>query len=182
MRRNALEAAAALLDPLRIRWAVFGALAANLYRAETRFTQDLDLLLYDAGPGVEAIEAAFAAAGWRVRRATPDGTMLRARHPEHGDVDLVVAETAYQREALARAREQVLADGTRVRALAIEDVLIHKLIAGRARDVADIESILDAAVPFDEAYLEQWADRWEVLGVWRSLLAGARARRTGPPQ
>jgi len=83
-----------------------GALAANVYRAETRFTQDLDLLLNDPPPGIAPVEAALRAAGWQVRRVIPDAMMLRARHPDHGDLDLVVAETAYQVEALARAREE----------------------------------------------------------------------------
>jgi predicted nucleotidyltransferase len=181
LRRSALAAVGEILDRLEIRWVVFGALAANLYRAETRFTQDLDLLLQDAGPGVSAIEAALASSGWKVRRAIPDGTMLRARHVEHGDVDLVMAGTPYQHEALARAREEVLGDGTRVRALAVEDVVLHKLIAGRTRDIADVESILDAAVPMDEAYLERWASEWEVLEAWRRLRDAAQARSRERP-
>lgn len=182
MRRSTLAAVGAILDRLGIRWVVFGALAANLYRAETRFTQDLDLLLQDAGPGVAALEAALASSGWRVRRAIPDGSMLRARHAEHGDVDLVVAETPYQHEALARAREEVLADGTRLRALAVEDVVLHKLIAGRTRDLADVESILDAAPPMDEAYLERWGSEWDVLEPWKRLRAAAQGRRRARPE
>jgi predicted nucleotidyltransferase len=182
LRRSALAAVGAILDRLGIRWVVFGALAANLYRAETRFTQDLDLLLQDAGPGVAALEAALASSGWKVRRAIPDGSMLRARHAEHGDVDLVVAETPYQREALTRAREEILADGTRLRALAVEDVVLHKLIAGRTRDLADVESILDAAPRMDEAYLEHWASDWEVLESWKRLRAAAEARRRARPE
>ena len=177
MRPNTLEVVGAILDPLGIRWVIFGALAANLYRAETRLTQDVDLLLADAGPGVEALEAALGSSGWIVRRAIPDGSMLRARHVEYGSVDLVLAETAYQSEALARAREEVLRDGTRVRVLAIEDVILHKLIAARSRDIADVESILDAAVPMDDRYLEHWAGEWEVLEPLRRLRDAAEARR-----
>ena len=177
MRGSALAEVGAILDGLGIGWAVFGALAANVYRAETRFTQDLDLLLNDPPPGIAPVEAALRAAGWQVRRAIPDGMMLRARHPNHGDVDLVVAETAYQVEALARAREEPLSDGERVRVLAVEDIVLHKLIAGRARDLADIESILDALPPMDEAYLDRWASAWEVLDLWRRLQQAAMARR-----
>jgi len=176
--RSAVAAVGEALSTLGVQWAVFGALAANLYRSETRFTQNLDLLLSDAGPGVAALEAALARGGWSVRRALPDGTMLRARHPDHGNVDLVIAETDYQRQALARAREERLRDGTCVRALAVEDVLVHKLIAGRSRDLADIESILDAAPPIDEPYVERWAREWEVLESWRALRDAAAARRS----
>jgi hypothetical protein len=177
LRGSALAEVGALLDGLGIRWAVFGALAANVYRAETRFTQDLDLLLHDPAAGISSIEAALRAAGWEVRRAIPDGTMLRARHPDHGDVDLIVAETAYQVEALSRARVETLEDGKRVRVLAVEDIVLHKLIAGRARDLADIESILDALPAVDEAYLDRWAAEWDVIDLLRRLQQAARVRR-----
>lgn len=176
---DTLEAIGAILARLGIHWALFGALAANLYRAETRLTQDVDLLLADTGPGIEALEAALRSAGWQVRRAIPDGTLLRARHPDLGDVDLVVAQTPYQDEALARTREQALRDGSRVRVLAIEDVILHKLIAGRARDVADVESILDATLPLDESYLSRWAAEWEVAEPLRRLREEAAIRRQG---
>jgi len=174
---STLEAIGAILDRLGIRWVIFGALAANLYRAETRLTQDVDLLLANAGPGVEALEAALRSSGWNVRRAIPDGSMLRARHVQHGDVDLVLAQTAYQSEALARAQEQVFRDGTRLRVLAIEDVILHKLIAARSRDIADVESILDAALPMDEGYLERWAAEWEVREALGQLREAAEQRR-----
>jgi hypothetical protein len=89
LRGSALAEVGALLDGLGIRWAVFGALAANVYRAETRFTQDLDLLLHDPAAAIPSIEEALRATGWEVRRAIPDGTMLRARHADHGDVAVV---------------------------------------------------------------------------------------------
>jgi hypothetical protein len=37
------------------------------------------------------------------------------------------------------------------------------------QDLADIEAILAAKVPLDEAYVERWAVFWEVLDVWRRL-------------
>ena len=46
---------------------------------------------------------------------------------------------------------------------------MHKLIAGRHRDLADIEAILETGRPLDEAYLERWAEYWEVLDRWRTL-------------
>jgi hypothetical protein len=96
---------------------------------------------------------------------------VRLRHPAHGAVDLLLAETDYQREALRRA---VLDRSTSpsVRVLAIEDVLVHKLIAGRPRDLADVEDILATDPPFDEAYVERWVAYWDVGDRWRRLREG----------
>lgn len=174
MERAALSELAARLRELGIRWALIGALAANRYRASPRLTQDVDVLLADVGPGLEALETAFRAGGWTVRRATPEGELLRLRHPELGIADLLVAGTAYQQEAIRRAREERLEGGEAIPVLTAEDVIVHKLIAGRTQDLADVEAILAAGVPLDREYVERWARFWEVLDRWHE----ARARVT----
>lgn len=172
--RDAVSALATLLGRLGIRWTLIGALAANRYRVATRTTQDVDLLLLDLGPGLEALESALRDAGWRVRRATPDGAILRARHPALGLADLITAGTDYEREAIARSRAEESGGGAVIHVLAVEDVILLKLIAGRAQDVADIEAILAAKPALDEGHLEGWARAWDVLDAWQALRSAAR--------
>ena len=74
-----------------------------------------------------------------------------------------------QQEAIRRACEEDIGGGTRGRVLTVEDVIVHKLIAGRTQDRADIEAILASKVPLDEDYVEQWAAFWGVLADWRGL-------------
>lgn len=175
--RDAVSALGEVLATLGIRWALMGALAANRYRATTRTTQDADLLLLDAGPGVEALERALRDAGWVVRRATPDGVILRARHATYGLADLITAGTELEREAIARSRAEEVSRGAPVRVLSVEDVILFKLIAGRAQDVADVEAILAANPELDLPYLESRARAWDVLDAWLALRdAGARSR------
>jgi len=172
VERTTLEALREVLDPLGIRWVLIGALAANRYRVTTRLTQDVDLLLSDAGAGLGALERGLAEAGWSVRRASPGGEILRLRHPQLGAADLILASTDYERRAIARARREALAPGTEVLVLAPEDVVVMKLIAGRAQDVADVEAILAAKAPLDESYVEEWAEVWGVLESWRRIRGG----------
>jgi hypothetical protein len=169
VERNALEALGSLLDGLGIRWVLIGALAANRYRITTRLTQDVDLLLAGVGPGLERLERELAAHGWSVRRATPGGEILRLRHADLGAADLIVAATDYEAVAISRAREEDLALGRAILVLAPEDVIVLKLIAGRAQDVADIEAILAANPTLEERYVENWAEFWGVLDLWRRL-------------
>jgi hypothetical protein len=159
---------------MSIAWALFGAVAANRYRRDVRLTGDVDLLLADHGGDLAALERLLSQGGWTTRRGTPDGSVLRLRHARLGAADLVLAETEYQRVALERARAEVDSTGIRVRYLAPEDVIVHKLIAGRPRDLDDIESILDAAPQLDEAYLTEWAEAWGVLELWQRLRGGER--------
>ena len=107
-----------------------------------------------------------------MRRATPGGEILRLRHEELGAADLIVAATDYEGVAIARARQERLGVGGDVLVLAPEDVIVLKLIAGRAQDVADIEAILAAKPSLDETYVEQWAEFWGVLDLWRRLRGG----------
>jgi len=167
--RRALSTLAALLRRLGIRWALMGALAANRYRASPRTTQDVDLLLSEAGLDLGSLESALRAAGWHVQRADPEGALLRLRHPELGIADLVIAGTEYQEEALGRAREETIGTGESAFVLTPEDVVIHKLIAGRTQDLADVEAILAAGTPLDEDYVAYWVDFWEVRERWRAV-------------
>ena len=169
MERRALAALAEILAELGIDWVLIGALAANRYRASARLTQDIDLLLADAGRGFDALRVAFEHAGWSTRWASPEEDMLRVAHPEHGLADLMVAATDYQREAIARSLRGPLPDIPAARVLAPEDVIVHKLIAGRMQDLADIEAILETRPDLDRDHIERWARFWEVLQAWRDL-------------
>jgi hypothetical protein len=169
VERSALSALAAILGELGIRWVLIGALAANRYRQSPRLTQDVDLLLANAGAGVGRLETAARAAGWEVQRASPEGELLRLRHPEFGIADLLIAGTDYQQEAIRRAVPEPIGNGESAAVLTVEDVIVHKLIAGRTQDIADIEAILAARVPFDAGYLERWARFWDVLDRWQAL-------------
>lgn len=56
-------------------------------------------------------------------------------------VDFILADTAYEREAMARACAVRLAN-TLVRFASPEDLVVHKIIAGRPRDLEDVRSVL----------------------------------------
>ena len=169
--RTALGEIGALLDGLSIRWALAGGLAANRYRRSPRHTDDVDLLLADTGPGPDTLESTLTAAGWSVHHADPEGDLLRTKHSELGRVDLLIAGTPYQLEALRRALvdAESVPDAGAVPVLTVEDVIIHKLIAGRYRDLADIEEILESKPPLQVDYIERWAQFWEVLDRWHQL-------------
>jgi hypothetical protein len=167
VERTALSVLAEIFQSLSIRWALIGALAANRYRASARLTQDVDVLLAGIGPN-GALELALRKAGWSIRRASSEGDLLRLRHADLGMADLLIAGTQYQQEALARARTETIS-GQAVSVLTAEDVIVHKLIAGRSQDIADIEAIVSASVPLDDDYIDRWAEFWEVADVWSKL-------------
>lgn len=154
--------AADILERSGATWALIGALAALRYRATPRLTVDADFLA-TWRPG---LADAFRSEGYEVEEvAEPGETPYLLVVRGQGDViDVLLAVVDYQEVALARAVDHVLT---------VEDVLIHKLIAWRPRDRNDIASILDTDIAIDEAYVEEWAARWEVQDRWQE----ARQRR-----
>jgi hypothetical protein len=75
----------------------------------------------------------------------------------------------YQEGAIARTSSETIAGGQAVPVLAIEDVLLHKLIAGRFQDLADVEAILAARPPLDRGYLMPWIACWELQDAWTRI-------------
>ena len=129
----ALRAVAKLLAEHDVDWAVLGALAANVYRAAPRTTFDVDLLVAVGHAGMNAVAESAEREGWEIRHLHSEGSLLRIAHDEHGAVDLLAVEMDYQYKALSRARTETLGDDIPARVLAVEDVIIHKLIANRAQ-------------------------------------------------
>ena len=76
----------------------------------------------------------------------------------------MLGSSEYQRQALERTIAVVLpALGTEVPVLACEDLILHKLLAGRILDYADIDALLRANLPaLDLSYLAHWS---ETLGL-----------------
>jgi hypothetical protein len=154
-----LRSVVEILEGQGAQWAVAGAIAANIYRVETRLTTDLDLLVEDR-PG---LAEAFRAAGWDVKEfAEPGETphLLFLRRPSRR-VDLLVAQVPFEIEALRRAHDHVIS---------VEDVIVFKLIAWRGRDQDDVRSILASGRPVDRAYVERWAEEWQVSDQWARAL------------
>ncbi len=159
----------ALFARLSIEWCIAGAVAANAYRAP-RDTTDLDLIVQIAAGQYASVAKRLQADGWRVFRVSPASDypdIVRLEHAEHFPTDLLLVKTAYQAEAPRRAGR--LSSGVRV--LAPEDVIIHKLIAHRHRDRADISEILRSGTLLDRSYIERWAMEWGVLERWQGAMA-----------
>lgn len=149
-----------VLRELRLPWAYAGAVAANRYRLTARHTGDVDILVAFE----PTLTAVLSERSWDLTVAADPGSapyLIRAR--KHLSVDFIVANTEYQDVALRRATEHYLT---------VEDVIVHKLIAGRPRDVDDIRSIVAAGREVDTGYIKEWAEAWVVSDLWRELADG----------
>lgn len=144
------------LADIGVEAVVIGAVAAARYRLTPRQTTDVDFL----ARSLDGLPEAMRQQGFAVHTMAEPGTeepyVVFIRGADVS-VDVLLAETEYQRLAMDRAVDGVIT---------AEDVIVHKLLAWRSRDRDDIASIFAAGTPLDEAYIERWADAWEVRDRW----------------
>ena len=172
----ALRDIADALGRSSIEWAVAGAVAANRYRDETRTTSDLDVLLALADREVSVVRDALEQRGWTTT-AIAEGFLLRMHHAQAGRIDLMISGTDYENGAIARAHRVSYGEKMHVKTLAVEDVVILKLIANRWRDHADIESILVARPDFDREYMARRFEEFDLNERFKRIEATAKERR-----
>ncbi len=172
---KALHNLSQALDTEGIDWAIAGAIAANFYRDQVRTTMDLDVLLSLTDKTLSVVVDALQTHGWRSVEVIDDW-LLRAEHPDAGRVDILVSGTAYETEAITRAQQVALDNDHVYQTLAIEDVLILKLIADRFQDNADVESILATDPDLDWQYMSKWIDEFELSERFQRIENAALAR------
>lgn len=156
------------LEASRARLALMGGLALASWK-HVRATRDVDLLVEPLGDDFDGLLATLRAADVRPRRR-PEVTQLgklrlvQCLYEPPGammdlNVDLLLADCAYQRHALDRRVPEQLA-GINLFVLTCEDLILHKLLAGRMIDRADCVALMRLQrVALDWAYLKDWAAR-----------------------
>ena len=75
-------------------------------------------------------------------------------------VDFIFSFTPYERQAIARGNKIKL--GTvEINFASLEDLIIHKIFAGRARDLEDIKNIILKNPDFNKEYILKWLREFE---------------------
>jgi hypothetical protein len=153
-----LEHIAQALASARIPYMVIGGQAV-LVHGEPRLTRDIDVTLGVALDRLAAVVAAAGAAGLKPlvdpESFTRETMVLPCAHAGTGvRVDLVFSESGYEREAIRRAGN-VRVGTTDVRFITPEDLVVHKLLAGRPRDLEDVRSIVARQPKLDRRHVER---------------------------
>ena len=75
-------------------------------------------------------------------------------------IDLIFSLSEYEKEALKRVKK-INIKGVDVNYISIEDLIIHKIISGRERDIEDLKYILVKNKKIDEKYILKWLKEFE---------------------
>lgn len=155
-----LERLAVGLEERQIPYMVIGGQAVLIY-GEPRLTRDIDVTL-GVGPDRLADLLEFArTCAWCPLVDAPKGFVQRTMvlplvDPESNiRIDFMFSYSAYEQQAMQRVRRVAIGKAS-VRFAAAEDVIVHKIVAGRPRDLEDVRSILLKNRELDLAYIRHW--------------------------
>lgn len=75
-------------------------------------------------------------------------------------VDFIFSFTRYEAQAIARAKKIILA-GQEVCFASLDDLILHKLFAGRPRDIEDVRTLILKNPGIDESYIKRWLKEFD---------------------
>ena len=157
---DALHDLVAWLKGSRTQGLIMGGVAASIL-GRPRVTRDIDVLVLLDEKRWEDFLAAGGKFGFVSRLRDPlrfarKAKVLLIRHKPSGiDVDVTFGALPFEREAINHT-VWVNLKGVRLPLPTPEDLIIMKAVAHRARDLADIESILDAHPKLNLRRIRRW--------------------------
>lgn len=165
MFQNLLRRTATELNRRHIPYMIIGGQAVLLY-GEPRLTKSVDITL---GIGINGLGRVITAAKRLKLKILVSGaeefvseTMVLPTIDEKSAsrVDFIFSSSAYERTAIKRA-VSVRIGKTPVRFASLEDLVIHKIISGRARDFEDIKSVLLKNPRHNVRYISTWLRKFD---------------------
>lgn len=124
---------------------IIGGLAVQHW-GEPRATRDVDVTVMVSA---ESVDTFLEEATHRFRPRIADAVdfarrsrVLLLQSSEGVPIDLSLGVPGYEEEVMRRAVTVTWPNGKSVRLVGCEDLIIHKCVAGRARDLEDVRSIL----------------------------------------
>ncbi|MGA2797723.1 MAG: hypothetical protein ABSE63_09105 [Thermoguttaceae bacterium] len=182
---KALQAIWNALRSMNIPAAVMGGLAMSLWKYP-RATRDVVLLIGIETRQLNKILLHLQALGFRPKHSPPIMPLGQLNiiqmlyEPSEAfmevQIDLLLAETNYLRTALERRISTQLPDiSIETAVLTCEDLILHKLLAGRLIDRADIAALLKLnRASLDRHYLAYWANQLQLAAefvfIWHESL------------
>jgi hypothetical protein len=159
--------------------ALMGGLAVAVWK-HPRNTRDVDILVEVRNVNPDKLVEAMKRAGMRSKRQPPvlrvgDQRIIQLLYQAQGtfldiQIDVLLADSAYQKEALTRARPAKLDGEHEIAVLSCEDLIIHKLLAGRIIDSADVAALLRAnRAVLDLTYLKSWLGRLDLFAPFETI-------------
>jgi len=144
---------------------VIGGQAVLLY-GEPRLTKDIDITL---GVNTDRLPELLEILHQLALKPLPEDipsfvkqTMVLPAFDQSSGirVDFIFSFSPYERQAVERAKT-VKISGQEIRFASLEDLIIHKVFAGRPRDLEDIRILILKNRDIDGKYIERWLKEFD---------------------
>jgi hypothetical protein len=164
--KNLLKKLAIQLTKSNIPYMIIGGQAVLFY-GEPRFTRDIDITL---GIGIDELykikqvinKLNLTVKVKNYKKFAEQTMVIPTIDKKTGiGVDFVFSYTGYERQAIKKAKD-VKFGKTNVKVASLEDVIIHKVIAGRPRDIEDIIIMLIKNPNYDVKYINRWLKEFDI--------------------
>lgn len=149
------------LDKNGIPYIIIGGQAVLLY-GTPRLTRDINITLGVDTDEFLLIENISKKIGLKILPKDPQSftrqtNVLPVEETKSGiRVDFIFSWTPYEEQAMKRS-EKVVINGYPVKFASCEDVIIHKMFAGRAIDIEDVKNILiKNKAKLNREYIKKW--------------------------
>jgi len=153
---------------------IIGGQAVLLY-GEPRLTKDIDITL---GVNIDSLEHLLRAVQALALKPLPEDrdsfvrqTMVLPTVDEATGirVDFIFSYTPYETGAIKRAKKVKILD-QEVNFAAPEDLVIHKIFAGRPRDLEDVRTVLLKNPTIDLSYIRKWLREFDNASYKKEFL------------
>ena len=156
MFESLLERIATTLEAEAIPYMVIGGQAV-LVHGEPRLTRDIDITLGVDLDRLASVLAVAAALGFTPlvdpEKFTRETLVLPCQDEATAiRVDFIFSYSDYERQAIARAC-RVRMGKADVRFASVEDLIVHKILAGRPRDLEDVRAVLNKNPATDRTFV-----------------------------
>ncbi|HBO85262.1 MAG: hypothetical protein A2073_04780 [Deltaproteobacteria bacterium GWC2_42_11] len=153
------------LEESHIPYMIIGGQAVLLY-GEPRLTRDIDITL---GVNPDRLDELLVILKKNSLKPIPKDIELFVKEsmvlpaidePTGIRIDFIFSFTPYEMEAIKRSKKVVIM-GQEVSFSSPEDLIIHKIFAGRPRDMEDVRSILLKNPEINRKYIRAWLKEFD---------------------
>jgi len=139
---------------------------AVLYYGEPRLTKDIDITLGITVEEITQVLKIIKSLKLRIITKQPLAfarrtMILPVQEKSTGiRIDFIFSFSPYERQAIRNAKTMRIG-GIAVKIASLEDVVVLKIIAGRARDIDDVKSIILKNRKYNKQYIIRWLKEFD---------------------
>jgi len=168
----------ASLQKAEIPYMIIGGQAVLLY-GEPRLTRDIDITI---GINTDQLETILTVVRDLSLKPLPEDVSAFVRQtmvlPALDEttgirVDFIFSFSPYESQAIRRANKIKILNQD-VCFTSVEDLIIHKIFAGRPRDIEDVRTVILKNPGADISYIEKWLKAFDASSDEKNFLAGFR--------